>query len=353
MFKKLKAKFLGLNIVVNYRKILPYVKPYWGRALIAVLITIPIGSMDAVIAWALKPYMDVVMVEKNTGGASTFLIPILIIVFSSIQSLLTYTATYLNTWVGQKVAMDVKKTLFGKLMRYNASFFDKNTSGDIIFRFNNDVDSACSGLLNNMKLFTTRLFSSISLICVLFYNSWQLAIVATLILLGALFPLTRVRKKIKGLMDKSVFSGSAVMTHFNETYSGNRIISSYNLYEYQNKRFCDTLDSVFSIGMKMVQRTGMLSPLMHFIVSFGIAAVIWLGSYLIVTAQITSGSFVSFIAALIMLYNPIKSIGNNFNSVQMALMAMERVFTNLEKVPEIMNCKNPKILSKPINLISP
>ena len=58
-------------------------------------------------------------------------------------------------------------------------------------------------------------------------------------------------------MDKSVFSGSAVMTHFNETYSGNRIISSYNLYEYQNARFCTTLDSVFKIGMKMIQRTGM------------------------------------------------------------------------------------------------
>ena len=351
MFKKLKAKFLNLNLIVNYRKILPYVKPDWGRALTAVLITIPIGSMDAVIAWALKPYMDVVMVEKNTGGSSTFLIPLLIIVFSSFQSLLTYSATYLNTWVGQKIAMDVKKTLFEKLMRYNASFFDKNTSGDIIFRFNNDVDSACSGLLNNMKLFTTRLFSSLSLICVLFYNSWQLAIVATIILLGALFPLTRVRKRIKGLMDKSVFSGSAVMTHFNETYSGNRIISSYNLYNYQNKRFRDTLDSVFKIGMKMVQRTGMLSPLMHFIVSFGIAAVIWLGSYLIVTDQITSGSFVSFIAALVMLYTPIKSIGNNFNSVQMALMAMERVFTNLERVPEIINCENPKQLSKPTKSI--
>lgn len=351
MFQKLKQKFLNLNIVVNYRKILPYVKPYWGRALTAVLITIPIGSMDAVIAWALKPYMDVVMVEKSTAGSSTFLIPMLIIVFSSLQSLLTYSATYLNTWVGQKIAMDVKKKLFCKLMRYNASFFDKNTSGDIIFRFNNDVDMACSGLLNNMKLFTTRLFSSLSLIAVLFYNSWQLAIVATIILLGALFPLTRVRKRIKGLMDKSVFSGSAVMTHFNETYNGNRIISSYNLYDYQKGRFCSTLDSVFKIGMKMVQRTGMLSPLMHFIVSFGIAAVIWLGSYLIVTHQITSGSFVSFIAALIMLYNPIKSIGNNYNSVQLALMAMERVFTNLERVPDIRNCDNPKILEKPTKSI--
>ena len=351
MFKKMKAKLLSLNFVVNYRKIMPYIRPYWGRALVAVLITIPIGSMDAVIAWALKPYMDVVMVEKGTSGASTVLIPILIIIFSSVQSLLTYTATYLNTWVGHKVAMDVKKKLFAKLMRYNASFFDTNTSGDVIFRFNNDVDSACSGLLNNMKLFTTRLFSSLSLICVLFYNSWQLAIVATLVLLGALFPLTRVRKRIKGLMDKTVFSGSRVMTHFNETYSGNRIIASYNLYNYQNSRFRQTLDDVFKIGMKMIQRTGIISPLMHFIVSLGIALVIWLGSYLIVTHQITAGSFVSFIAALIMLYNPIKSIGNNFNNVQMAFLAMERVFGALERVPDIINCKDPKELKTPKSCI--
>ena len=351
MFKKLKAKLLSLNFVINYRKIFPYIKPYWGRALTAVLITIPIGSMDAVIAWALKPYMDVVMVEKSTGGSSTFLIPILIIVFSSFQSLLTYAATYLNTWVGHKVAMDVKKKLFSKLMRYNASYFDKNTSGDVIFRFNNDVDTACSGLLNNMKLFTTRLFSSLSLIGVLFYNSWILAIVATIVLLCALFPLTRVRKRIKGLMDKTVFSGSRVMTHFNETYSGNRIISSYNLYEYQNTRFCRTLDDVFKIGMKMIQRTGIISPLMHFVVSLGIALVIWLGSYLIVTHQITAGSFVSFLAALIMLYNPIKSIGNNFNNVQMAFLAMERVFSALELVPEIKNCENPIKLEKPKDCI--
>lgn len=351
MFQKIKAKIASLNVVVNYKKILPYIKPYWGRALTAVLITIPIGSMDAVIAWALKPYMDTVMVEKSTVGSSTVFIPLLIIVFSSVQSLLTYTATYLNTWVGQKVAMDVKKKLFCKLMHYNASFFDSNTSGDIIFRFNKDVDTACSGLLNNMKLFTTRLFSSLSLIAVLFYNSWQLAIVATIVLLGALFPLTRVRRRIKSLMDKSVFSGAAVMTHFNETYNGNRIIASYNLYDYQNKRFCTTLDSVFKLGMKMIQRTGMMSPIMHFIVSFGIAAVIWLGSYLIVTHQITSGSFVSFIAALIMLYNPIKSIGNNFNSVQMALMAMERVFGALECVPEIVNCDNPQHLETPHDCI--
>lgn len=335
MFKKIREKINSLYMVKNYRKVLPYVKPYWVRALLAVLITIPIGSMDAVIAWSLKPYMDVVMVEKNT--ASTAYIPILIIVFSCLQSLLNYTATYLNTWVGRKIANDVKIDLFDKLMAYDASFFDKSTSGDIQFRFNNDVDLACNGLLSNLKLFTTRVFSSVSLIGVLFYNSWELALVAVVVLFGALYPLTTVRRRIKSVMDKTIFSGAAVMTHFNETFNGNRIVTSYNLYDYQGQRFRETLRSVFKLGIKMIQRTGLMSPLMHFIVSLGIAVVIWLGSYLIVHHEITAGNFVSFITALIMLYNPIKSIGNNYNSVQMALMAMERVFDLLEKKPAICN----------------
>ena len=349
MLKHLVQKFInklkGTYLVSNYSKIYPYVKPYWIRALLAVLITIPIGSMDAVIAWALKPYMDVVMLEKTT--ASTNYIPILIIIFSCLQSLLNYTATYLNTWVGQKISQGLKITLFEKLMHYDATFFDTSTSGDILFRFNYDVDMACAGLLNNLKLFTTRVFSSLSLIGVLIYNSWQLAIVAIVVLLGALYPLTTVRRRIKGLMDKTIFSGSAVMTHYNETFNGNRVVTSYNLYDYQLQRFRNTLNSVFKLGIKMIQRTGMMSPLMHFVVSLGIAIIIWLGSYLIVTHQITPGNFVSFIAALIMLYNPIKGIGNNFNSVQMSLMAMERVFGVLEATPKIHD-KNKAIELKKI-----
>ena len=344
MFKNLINKLKSSYIIKNYCKIYPYVKPYSLRALIAVLITIPIGSMDAVIAWSLKPYMDIVMVEKNT--ASTAYIPVLIIVFSVLQSLLNYTATYLNTWVGRKIANDVKIDLFYKLMHYDASFFDRRNSGDIQQQFNNNVDIACNGLLSNLKLFTTRIFSSLSLIAVLFYNSWQLAIVAVIVLLGALYPLTTLRRKLKTLFDKNIFSSGLVMTHFNETFSGNRIVSSYNLYEYQLMRFKETLRTLFKLGIKMIQRTGMLSPIMHFVVSLGIALVIWLGSYLIVTHQITAGNFVSFITALIMLYNPIKSIGNNFNAVQMSMLAMENVFSLLEGIPAITSKPGAKALKE-------
>lgn len=155
---------------VNYSKIMPYVKPYWFRALLAVLICIPIGSLDAVIALSLKPYMDLVMVDKSVQ--SPMYIPFAIVAFTTLQGFLNYMATYMNTWVGTKITNDLKFDLYKKMLTLETAFFDKKKSGDIVFRFNNDADAACAGLLDNLKTFVSRLFSSISLVGVLFYNSW-------------------------------------------------------------------------------------------------------------------------------------------------------------------------------------
>lgn len=337
MLRKLIDKIKNTHFVYDYSQMLPYIKPYWGRALLAVLVTIPVGAMDAVIAWALKPYMDVMMIEQSTH---TYWIPLIIVIFSMIQGIFTFISMYLNSWVGRKISNDVKVDLFEKLMKFDAGYFDSNTSGNIIMRFNDDVETACNGLVNNLKQFFTRFFSSVSLVGVLFYNSWQLAIIAVVVLFCALFPLTRVRKKIKKINYETVFTNGEVLTHFNESVGGNRVVTSYNLYDYQNERFNDTLHRVFRLGMKMVQRTGTLSPLMHFVVSLGIALVIWVGSYLILSHQITPGNFVSFVAALILLYNPIKSIGNNFNNVQISLMAMERVFEIMYSEPKVKDREN-------------
>ena len=349
MLKYIKQKINNLRVVINYKQMYKYIKPIWFRALCAVLVTFPVGMMDSVIAWTLKPYMDVVMIEKNLE--SGWYVPMLIIGFSFIQSALNYSAGYLNSWVGLKISNSIKIELFQKLVRYEASFFDKNTSGTILYRFNNDVDSACAGLLNNLKLFTTRIFSSLSLIIVLFINSWKLAIVAIIVLLTALYPLTTIRKKIDDIMLKNVSTSAGVITFFSEAFNGNRIITSYNLYDYLNNKFKTTLATVFSLGMKMVQRTGLLSPMMHFIIAIGIAVIIWMGSYLIFSGDLTPGGFVSFITALLLLYQPIKSIGNDFNAMQLAMMAMERVFSLLKVEPAIKSSPNAIMLNDVKNKI--
>lgn len=338
MIEKMKAKLDANQMWQNYQKIFPYVKKYWVRAIIGVFITIPVGAMDAVIAFMMKPYTDVVMLEKNAQMG--LMIPVVIVVFSLVQSLFNYAATYLNAWVGSRITVDLKLRLFQKMMRNEVAFFDQNSSGNVQFRFNSDVDMACNGLLKNVKLFTTRVFSSMSLIGVLLWNSWQLALIALVVFGVALYPLTKVRKRIKGVMKKTVVSGAKVMTHYNEAFGGNKIVTSYNLYQYQMARFQETLLNVFKLSMKMIKKTAMLSPLMHFIISIGIAGVIWLGGWLITTDKLTPGGFVSFITALLMLYGPVKTMGTNMTNVQMSFMAMERVFELLERDPAIKSKPN-------------
>lgn len=328
----------------HYKKILPYVKPYYWRALFAVALSIPIGALDAVIAWALKPYMDIVLVDKS--AQSPAIIPVVIVLFTIFQGGLTYLSTYMNSWVGMKITQDVKRALYQKLLVLESSFFDKNDSGLIIQRFSTDADTACTGLLDNVRLFTSRVFSSISLIGVLIYNSWQLAIIAIVVLGGALAPLAYVRRMIKTVVQEQVKENGVVLTKYNETYSGNKTIASYNLQKKMYNQYDNILRRLFKLGIKMVQKTAWLTPMMHVIVSIGVGAVIGFGSYLIVNGTITSGNFVSFITALIMLYNPIKNIGKSYNAVQVSFMAIERISEILELEPTIKDLPNAQNLSK-------
>jgi subfamily B ATP-binding cassette protein MsbA len=332
------------SFTVHYKRIWPFVKPYWFRTLLAALLTIPIGMLDAVVALALKPYMDVVLVDK-TAHSPKF-IPLLIIGFAIVQGSLKYMATYLNAWVGTKINQDLKRTLFKKLLSLETSFFDNRHSGTVLQRFSSDADIACSGLLDNTKLFLMRFFSSISLIGVLIYNSWQLSIVAIAILLFALLPLSSVRRRIKGIIHANVENSAQVFTHYNETFAGNKTIASYNLQKSVYAKFDEHLRKLFKLAIQMVQRTGWMSPMMHITISVGIAAVIGYGSYLIVEGKITSGNFVSFITALIMLYSPIKNISKSYQAVQVSFLAIGRVTEMLDMKPAIVDKPRAKKLSK-------
>jgi ATP-binding cassette, subfamily B, bacterial MsbA len=335
---------LKMSFHQHYEAMWPFVKPYAFRALMAILITIPIGALDSVVALALKPYMDIVLVDKSSQSPTY--IPFLIIAFTSVQGCLNYAATYLNTWVGTKINHDVKRALFKKLLCLETSFFDTNDSGVVIQRFSTDCDTACTGLLENLKTFFSRFFSSISLICVLIYNSWQLSIIAIVFLLGALLPLSSVKRRIKKSIARNVEETTKIYTNYNETHNGSKTISAYNLQSYIYNRFDATLRVIFKLTMKVVQRTGWMTPLMHIIVSAGIGGVIWYGSTLIVDGKISAGNFVSFITALVLLYTPIKSIGKSYNNVQVSFLAIERIIDILNIKPQIENCKKPKVLKE-------
>ncbi len=312
-----------------------FVRPYRTRASMALALTGIVGALGGVIPALLKPYVDTVVFGSGSSGSLLF--PLLIVLFAFVESSLTYAANYLTVWVGRHIGNDLKVELYQKLLHFDPAFFDHATSGEVLIHFNNDADLASEGLLDHVRTLLVRSVTSIFLVGVMLYYSWILAIVAVGCLVVTVVPLSRVRRRLKQYIAQTVASGAEVATHFNEAYSGNRVISSYNLYDYVENRLRETLQKLFRLHIKTIQRTSSLTLVMHTATAIGIAVTVWLQSYLIKSGHMSPGDFVACITALLMLYTPIKKIGSSMSAIQTSFMAIERVLAALDVKPDIVS----------------
>src|SRR5574344_2729272 len=318
----------SLSGFTGFKKFWPFLKPYLFLTILGILLTIPVGALDAAVASFLKPFMDNVMVDKDTEFA--YKVPFIIIGFTIVQGICIYTSNIVNSYVGSRIATNLKLALYKKLINNDSAFFDKNTSGIVLMRFCSDADTATSGLITNVKLFLSKFWSSLGLVVVLLYNSWQLSFIALGVLVFLVFPMKVASKKVMKLMGLTVKAGSKISSNYFETYSGIKIIKSFNLQNTIFAKFSSNLEDIFHLSMRMIRNTNWLGPAMHLVTALGVAGVLYYGLHLITTGQITSGTFVAFLAALIMLYTPIKSIGNNYVGLQSSLLALERIYNILD-----------------------
>ncbi len=319
-------------------RIFKFIKPVLGRVLLSFLVAIPVGLLDGVVAYALKPYMDEVLIKKNMLMAA--LIPFGIVFFAGLQGVLRYLNEYLTNWTGQKVTNSVKIALFDKLVHMDPKFFDENSSGIILTRYLTDPDTASKGILDNLKAFMSAGFGAIALIGVMLYNSWKLAVVGVVVLLVAFLPVALIRKRIKSASNKNMKIGGNITTNFNETYSGNKIMTAYNLANYQKRKFVDQINASFNVNMSLVKRAGWMSPIMYLIASVGIALVMAYGTHLVTSGAMTSGSLLSFVTSLLLLYKPVKTLGNTMTNLQTIFVAMGRTFELFDIYPELTDREN-------------
>ena len=339
------------------KRIWPYIKPYWFRILLGFLVAIPLGLLDGVTAFALKPYLDYVVGNKIC--AFTFngqnitisslqmavILPIGVILFAALQGVLRYLNGYISTWTSQRITNDMKFELYDKLIHMHPQFFDENSSGIIISRYMNDPTQASNGIVDQIKTITTSLFGALGLIFVMLYSSWQLAIIGVVVLCVAFVPIALIRKKIKSASNKNMVIGGNITTNINETYAGNKVIAAYGLQERQGSDFRQQTWDSFNVNMSLYKRAGWMSPIMYIIASFGIATVLGLGTYLITSGYMTAGSFASFVTSLLLLYKPIKTLGNTLTNIQTIFVALGRVLELFDLDSEINDKPNAKILT--------
>ena len=334
------------------QKIYPYIKAYWARIILNFIIAIPLGLLDGVVALSLRPYMDLVIngnptvtynimghdIQVQAGFAA--IIPIGIVLFAAFQGVLKYLSHYLTDWLGQRISNALKIDLFKKLTSLDPQFYDVNSSGLVLTRFLSDPDAASKNIINNLQSFISTAFGIVGLVAVLLYNSWQLAIVGVTVMALAITPVTFIRKKIKSVSNATMVVGGNMTTNFNETFTGNKIVAAYNLQNNQNTKFEKQIHEQFDLAMSLTKRVGWMSPIMYFICSIGIALVFWYGTHLILTGALTAGSMMSFVTSLLLLYKPVKNLGNTLTGLQTTFVAMGRVFELFDLVPYIRDNKN-------------
>ena len=333
-------------------RVWPYIKPYLFRIFLGFMIAIPLGLLDGVTAFALKPYMDYVIGGKSldftlfhhefsiSSLQMSFILPIGVVLFAGFQGVLRYLNAYISTWTSQRITNDIKIDLFHRLVHMHPQFFDENTSGVIIQRYMSDPGTASAGIVDQIKTITTSVFGALGLIAVMLYSSWQLAVIGVVVLCVAFVPVALIRKRIKAASNKNMVISGNITTNINETYSGNKVMAAYQLCDRQEKDFTKQTWDSFNVNMSLTKRSAWMSPLMYLIASFGIATVLGYGTYLINSGMMTAGSFASFVTSLLLLYKPVKTLGNTLTSIQNLFVALGRVFELFDLKSEIVDKKD-------------
>lgn len=328
-------------------RMMPYIKPYLPRIIIGFLIAIPLGLLDGVTALAIKPYMDYVIGNKIfefsifnhsfsiNSILMAILIPLGIIIFAGVQGFLRYLNSYISSWTSIHITNDVKADLFHHLIHMHPQFFDDNPSGIIISRYVTDPQTASSGIVEQIKTITTSVFGALGLIAVMIYSSWQLAFIGVFVLCMAFIPVTILRKRMRMASNQNMVITGDITTNFNETYNGNKVMYAYELQDEREKTFRTQLKEFFDVNISLTKRTAWMSPMMYQIASIGIAIVLGVGTYLINAGHMTAGAFASFVTSLLLLYKPVKTLGNTLTGIQKIFVAMGRVFELFDLKPQI------------------
>lgn len=333
-------------------RIFPYIKPYLFRIILGFMVAIPLGLLDGVTAFALKPFMDYVVGKQDwvfhvfgneytlTWQLFAFIIPFGVVAFAGVQGVLRYLNDYISAWTSAHITNNVKFDLFHKLVHMDPQFFDENSSGIVISRYMGDPTTASAGIVDNIKTITTSLFGALGLIAVMLYSSWRLALVGVIVLTIAFLPVALIRKRIKNASNKNMVIGGNITTNINETYSGNKVMAAYGLQDRQEEYFVRQTWDSYNVGMSLLKRAGWMSPLMYLIASIGIAIVLAYGTSLINNGIMTAGSFASFVTSLLLLYKPVKTLGNTLTGIQNIFVAMGRVFELFDLEPKIKDSEN-------------
>ena len=315
------------------KRLLNLARPYSKQLAVAMVFMLIAGAMQAAQALLLKPVLDDVFLKKDI--ATLRWVPFAVIGIFFLKASCNYGQTIIMSFIGLKIITNLRNRLYQQIQKQSLSFFTSHPTGILMSRITNDVSSiqsASSEAITSLIKDTVSLFS---LVCVIFYTDWKLAFVALIVFPVTIYPIAKFGKRMRKVTTSSQITMGTLTSLLQETISGTRIVKAFCMEKYENERFAAENQTLLKYNMKAVSVSAISSPLMDFLAGIGIGGIIFYGGYNVIQGTSTPGTFVSFLAAALMLYEPVKRLTNVNNTIQQGIAGADRVFSIIDRVPDI------------------
>lgn len=339
MMKFLLPRF---EIRDRHRYILSLIAQNKGRLLLAMGCMMIIAACTSASAFLVKPILDEIFFNKDMFMLR--LMPFVVILIYLLRGIGYYGQEFLMNYVGQNIIMQLRNQLYDKIQDLPLAFFQSQNTGVLMSRITNDVNiikemvsTAVTGSLRDC-------FTILGLVGVIFYRDWVMAIFALVILPLAFYPVVEFGKRVRRMSTGCQEMMGELNSFLHETFVGAKIVKAFGREADEKARFHRKTDRLFRLELKAVIAKSLSSPVMEFLAGIGIAFIIWYGGSRVIAGSSTPGTFFSFMAAVLMLYDPVKKLSKLNNRIQQGLAATDRIFAILEQKSDIIDAPDAREL---------
>ncbi|MDX9744949.1 MAG: lipid A export permease/ATP-binding protein MsbA [Syntrophales bacterium] len=328
-----------------YKRLLILARGQIPRFIVAAFCMALVGGATAAAAFLIKPALDDIFLNRNEK--SLYWIPLAVIFMYFLKAAAQYVQHVLMNYIGNRIVADLRDLLYRKIQSQSLSFFTKHPTGTLISRVLNDVGLIYATVSNTLTNIFKDTFTLIALVGVVFYRDWKLALIALVAFPAAIYPVVLIGRKVRKISTKTQVTMAGLTDLLQETIAGNRIVKAFGMESYEMNRFSRENERLFRLAIKNVMTKSLSSPLIEIFAGLGIAVIVFYGGYQVIRGATTPGTFFSFLAALLMIYEPAKRLTNVNNEIQQGIAAATRVFSVIDTIPEIQSRGNAVIL-KPL-----
>ena len=331
--------FLQIRLNRRHRQLMELVREHWGRLALSMVCMMVIAAATASTAYLVKPVLDDIFFSRNQRMLT--MIPVAVIVIYLLRGAGMYAQEYLMSYVGERIILRLRTLLYDRIQELPVSFFQREKTGVLMSRITNDVNVIKAMVSFAVTSSLKDSFTILGLVGVIFYRDWKMAIFALVILPLAFFPVVEFGRRVRRASTGCQEAMADMNVFLHETIAGNKIVKAFGRETHEKNRFREKTEALFKVEMRAVVARSLSSPVMEFLGGLGIAFIIWYGGSKVIAGTSTAGTFFSFMAAVLMLYDPVKKISRLNNVLQQGLAAADRVFDILETGSDIVEAADP------------